>query len=445
MKTSKRNKLLGLALIGSYSLFNASSVFAAAGDIIANRATLNYDVGGSTQTLIESGTGGGNSTPGLNAGNDTDFTEDRIINFTVVRGGTTGNVVPNGTLQSTTFTVTNTGNGAQGFLLKGLNNPDTTPDPFLGTADEFDATLVQTFKEDGTVPGGYDPADTDAFIDTLAVGASVDVYVVSTIPLNDSGSNPLVNGNVAVMTLVAQAAVNNTAAGAAADAIMSDDNGNASTGGNGFTNGAADLTPLIVAGVSIADDPATEQAVFNDPASASFDGAGNADIAQNAQNSDVSSYTVATASLTVTKAVPVTGALWDPINDATDPKSIPGGYVTYTITIANSGAGAADLTTLSDVLTAELDLDPDFITNAGPGNPTNVAGDSFRLVHSAGGAGSTQFCTGDVAPGDADGCSYTGGAGGTIAIDINAVMGGAPFATLANGESLTIEFNVIVQ
>jgi len=445
MKTSKRNKLLGLALTGSFSLFSATNVLAAAGDPIANTATLGYDVGGAAQTVIES-SAAGNSTPGVGAGTATSFVEDRVINFTVVRGGATGVAVPGGLLQSVQYTLTNNGNGDQGFLLKGLNNLDGTADPFLGTADEFDATLVQTFVENTTaaVPG-YDPTDTEAFVATLAVGASVDVYVVSTIPLVDSGSNPLVNTNVGVMTLVAQAAINNTLAGAAVDAIMADDNGNASTGGNGFTNGAADLTPLVVPGATVADDPATEQVVFNDAAAVTQDGAGNADTAQNAQHSDNSSYTIATAALTVTKSVPLLqGALWDPINNAVSPKSIPGAYVTYTVTIANTGAANADLTTLTDTLAAALDLDPDFVTNAGPGTPTGnpLGGDSFRLTHSN---GTANFCTGDVADGDADGCSYTGAAGGAISVNINTVMGGAPNATLANGESLTIEFNVIIQ
>ena len=348
MKTSKRNKLLGLALTGSFSLFGATNALAAAGDPILNRATLSYDVGGANQEIIESGTGpGGNSTPGLGNGSDTSFVEDRSINFNVVRGGVTGTAVPGGTLQAVQYTLTNNGNAAQGFLLKGLNNADTTADPFGGTADEFDATAVQTFVDNGD--GNFVAADdTAAFVSSLAAGASVDVFVVSTIPLVDSTANPLVNTNVAVMSLVAQVAIDGTVAGAAGDAIVADDNQHVSPGGLGFTNGTADVAAGI-AGPVTPDDPNAEEVVFAD-AAGTQDGTGAADVASNAQHSDDSSYTIQSAALTVTKA---STALWDPINLDVNPKSIPTGYVQYTITIANAvGAADADLTTLSDALAA---------------------------------------------------------------------------------------------
>lgn len=434
MKTSKRNRLLGLALTGGFSLFGASNAFAAAGDTISNFATLSYDVGGAAQTVIESGEGTGNSVPGVGvavgSGITTDFVEDRLINFDVVRGGVTGDAVPGGTLQSVQYTLTNNGNAAQGFLLKGLNNADGTADPFGGSNDEFDATSVQTFVEDGTTPGSFQPAeDTAAFVATLAAGASVDVYVVSTIPLVDSGANPLVNGNVAVMTLLAQAA-DNGSTGVAGDAIVIDDNNHASPGGLGFTNGTADVT-AGVAVPSVPDNPATEQVVFGDAA-------GTADGANDAQNSDDSSYTIATAALNVTKA---SAALWDPVNEDSDPKSFPGAYVRYTVTIENTGTVAADLTTLSDVLAAALDLDPDFVDGVGATPaPTSAAGDSIQITHVDNSV--TSYCTGST--GDTDGCGYVGGPGGTLSVDVNAVMG-ATDAQLAAGESLTITFNVIVQ
>ncbi|MBL4712681.1 MAG: hypothetical protein JKX75_09350 [Gammaproteobacteria bacterium] len=434
MKTSKRNKLLSLALAGSFSLFGATNALAAAGDTVSNRATLSYDVGTVNQTVIESGTGAGNSAPGIGAGNDTDFLEDRLINFDVVRGGSTGTVTPGGLLQSVQYTVTNNGNGAQGFLLKGLNNVDGTADPFGGTNDEFDASAVQTFVEDGTTPGSFQSGeDTAAFVATLAAGASVDVYVVSTIPLVDSGANPLVSTNVAVMSLVAQLAIPGST-GIAADAIIADDNGNTSPGGTGFTNGAENVAAGVAA--TNADDPTTEEVVFNDGVGTQ-EGTGAADVAQNAQHSDDSSYTIQSAELTVTKA---SAALWDPINLATSPKSIPGSFVRYTITIANAvGAADADLTTLQDVLAAELDLDADFGDGTAANNPTSAVGASIQITHVDNAV--TNFCT---AAADADGCDYTGGAGGTIDVDINDIMG-AVDAQLSAGESLTITFNVIVQ
>lgn len=441
MKTSNRNKLISLALAGSFSLFGASNASAAAGDTIQNFATLSYDVGGANQEVIESGDGAGNSVPGVGVatalGLETEFIEDRLINFDVVRFGATGDAVPSGTLQPVTFNLTNNGNAAQGFLLKGLNNADGTADPWAGTNDEFDATLVQTFVENG-LQGGYQSSgvnqDTAAFVATLASGANVEVYVVSTMPLNDTGGNPLVNGNVAVMTLVAQAAIDGST-GIAADAIVADDNQHASPGGNGFTNATANVT-AGVAGPPTADDPTNEEVVFGD-AIGTQDGTGAADVASNAQHSDDSSYTIQSAILTVTKA---SVALWDPVNLDSNPKSFPGAYVRYTITIANAaGAADADLTTLSDALAAALDLDPDFTDGTAANNPTNAAGDSIEITHVDNAV--TVYCTGAA---DVDSCDYVGGPGGTISVDINAEMGAAD-AQLAAGESLTISFNVIVQ
>ncbi len=458
MKTSKRNKLLGLALTGSFGLLGATNAFAAAGVAISNTATLGYDVGGTTQTVIESAAGAGNSTPGINNGTPTLFVEDRVINFTVTRE-TLASPVPGSTQQVVSFLVDNTGNGTHGFLLAGVHNLGAIDPAGSGNSDVFTPTTIETYV-DANNNGILDAAEivaSGAFISTLAPAAApVRVFVVADIPLNSRVPNPLVNGDVAVVSLVAHPAEtlpdSGATTGIAADAIVIDDNGNFSPGGT-FTNGTAIVPDAAGSAATVADDPATMQTVFNDTATtdvvtgATIDANGNVDVNQNAQQSAYSSYTIATAALTVAKTIasgtlPLGGALWDPINNAVSPKSIPGAYITYAVTITNSGAANADLTTLSDTLAAALDLDPDFVTSAGPGNATGVAGQSFRLTHSN---GTVNFCTGDPADADADGCSYPGGLGGLISVNINTVMAGAPNATLANGESLTIEFNVIVQ
>ncbi len=453
MKTSKRNKLLGLALTGSFGLLGATNAFAAAGVAISNTATLGYDVGGTAQTVIESAPGAGNSTPGATNGVPTLFVEDRVINFTVTREAF-ASPVPGSTQQAVPFLVANTGNGTHGFLLAGVHNLGAVDPTGSGNLDIFTPTTIETYV-DANNNGILDAAEivaSGAFISTLAPAAApIRVFVVADIPLNSRVPNPLVNGDVAVVSLVAHPAEtlpdSGATTGIAADAIVIDDNGNFSPGGT-FTNGTAVVPDASGSAATVADDPTTMQTVFNDTATtdvvtgATIDANGNVDVNQNAQQSAFSSYTIATAALTVTKDVPATGALWDPINNAVSPKSIPGAYVTYTVTIANTGAANADLTTLADTLAASLALDPDFVTSAGPGNATGVAGQSFRLTHSN---GIVNFCTGDVGDVDLDGCSYGGGAGGVISVNINTVMGGAPNATLANGESLMIEFNVIVQ
>ena len=451
--TSKRNKLLGLALAGSFSLFGASGVYAAAGDTISNFATLQYSVGTTPQTVIESGTGVGNSVPGAGyavANNlTTDFIEDRVINFTVVReNGAAVQVVPGSTQQAIPYLVDNTGNATHGFLLAGVHNSGAL-DPFGGAADDFTPTTIQTYVDtDGN--GVLDPAEiaaANSYIPSfapgagtatggLSTGAEIRVFVVADIPLVDDTSNPLATGDIAVVSLVAHAA-NDGTDGTAGTAITIDDNSHFTTGGT-FTNGTAVVADASGSAVTNADDPTNMETVFNDGAftdgvtGPTVDGDGNADIVSNAQVSSYSSYTVQTAALTVAKNATT---LWDPVNDAVSPKAIPGAYVTYSISVANA-AGAADaaLTTLSDALPAELVLDPDFVTSDGSTPTSGTAGDSIQVVKGA----TTIYCT---AAADGDGCDY---AANTVSVDFT----NATFATimpLAATETVTVNFNGIVQ
>lgn len=453
MKTSKRNKLLGLALTGGFSLLGSSNAFAVAGDTISNFATLQYSVGTTPQTVIESGSGAGNSVPGagyaIANGLTTDFIEDRVINFTVVReNGAAVQVTPGSTQQVIPFLIDNTGNATHGFLLAGIHNSGAL-DPFGGVADDFTPTIIQTYVDtDGN--GVLDPAEIAAnnrYIPSfapgagtatggLSSGAEIRVFVVSDIPLDEAGT-PLATDDIAVVSLVAHAASVGTD-GTAGTAITIDDNGHFTTGGS-FTGGTAVVNNASGSAVTNADDPAVMETVFNDGAfvdgttGATVDGAGAVDIVQNAQASSFSSYTVLTAALTVAKT---SSTLWDPANDANNPKAIPGGYVTYSISVANA-AGAADaaLTTLTDVLPASLALDPDFVTNVGPGNPASgTAGDSIQVIKGA----TTIYCT---AASDGDGCDY---AANTVTVDLsNAAF--AAIMPLAATETVTVNFNAIVQ
>ena len=407
MKNRNPRRLLGLMLAGGLAALQAPTVFAAAGDTISNTVTLSFQVGGVAQSDITSA--------------PVSFVEDRVINFTVTEGGIAGttNVAPSATA-GVTYIVTNNSNAPLDFSLTALQ----------GTGDNFDTnTPVSFFLESGANTGYQPGEDTVAvtFLDEVpAGGGSVEVHVVATMPDDTVVSN----GDIASITLVAQAAEGGTGGAQGAD-ITNDDNGNVSPGGT--VN-------------DVADNAAAMDDVFND-AAGTLDSAGNADIARNGQHSADDSFTIAAAELTVTKT---SAALWDPVNTNSNPKSIPGGYVTYTVTIANAAtAGAsADLTTLADTLAASLDLDADFVTNAGPGNPTSANGDSFEIDTSGTGrtAATPSYCTAAV---DADGCSYTGGAGGTISVDLATEMPaeGATYTAgeLKPGETVVVRFNVIVQ
>lgn len=457
MKNFKLKRLLSLVGVGLLAALHMPTVFAAAGDTIGNTATLTFDVGG-TPTVLESSLAGNTVTGGGN-GTSTDFTEDRVINFTVATVDVaTIPVAPSSTLRVQTFTVTNNGNGTQDFLLAALDSAGGA-DPFGGNADSFNPTTTSVFVE--TVNAGYAVGDdTDIFIDELAAGANITVYIVSTIP---AVTLPLVNGDVSVLTLVAQVADNTGGAGTEGTAINNDDNGNTSPAGT-YSNG----TTFVLAG-GVVDVPdvitgvGSEQIVFNDPAGATavdVDSTNAAqDVVQNGQHADASSYTVGAAELTVTKTSAV---LWDPVNGSNNPKAIPGAYVQYTVTIANAGtAGASgDLTTLGDTLVL-TDLDPDLVDGttvppAAAGDPESAAGDSVRIVTTNRPSAGTSYCTQAA---DLDGCDHTAGVGNTLTITFTtiAAMGAEDVAPagagpedytageLKPGDDVTFVFNAIVQ
>ena len=435
MKNFKLKRLLGLAFIGGLSVLSAPTAFAAAGVTITNTATLSFDVGASSFTLESSPAG--NSNTGGGNGTSTDFVEDRLVNFTVAESdGLTKTVTAGALAQVQTFTVTNNGNSTQDFLLAAIERAAATADPHGGVADSFAPTNVKVFVDDGVV--GYIAADdTDIFIDELAAGVSVTVYIVSDIPA-------VADGSLAVMSLVAQIAAGGGAAAQGA-AIMNDNNGHASPVGT-FSNGGTTTVAtgaVALATANVADDPTLEELVFGD-AAGDIDSTAAAGAANNGQHADSDSYTVQAAALTLSKTALI---LWDPVNASTNPKAITGAYMTYTITISNTGAASGDLTTLADTLSGSLALDPHFVTNAGPGNATHVAGESFDISH--GGVGNTRAdpvsCT---AGADADGCDAGTAAGGAISINFVALMTGDAGYTdgeLKPGETVTIVFNAIVQ
>lgn len=419
MKNFKLKKLLAIAMIGGLSALSASTVFAAAGDTISNTATLNFTVGGAPTSVPS---------------NTTDFTEDNLVNFTVLTTDAVGGVpvVASATGQVLTFTVTNDGNGAQDFQLSAVN-----------LVDDFDPTVFAIFVEEGTTPGYQAGVDVATFIDelsapTITPGDNVaTVYIVSTIP-----GLPITDGDIAAMTLVAEVRagdVNGTPA-TPAELLVSTNVGAA------MTDDAANADIITGAG--------SEQNVFNDAA-----GSLPADGLKDGLHSDTSQYIIAAAVLTVGKSSVV---IWDPVNGNTNAKAIPGAYVQYTMVITNDAlAGASgDLTDLTDALAATLALDPDLLDGAGVppavGAATIAVTESFDVAHGNPSLPATPradpvSCT-SIA--DADGCDI---AGQNITITFALLMpaedlgvvGASPedyaAGELRPGETVTIVFNAIVQ
>jgi hypothetical protein len=319
--TSLRVALVFLTALGGY-WSTAEAQMTPAGTSIANRATVNYTVGGTPQTLIESSPTG-NTTPGAGAGTSTSFLVDNRVDLTVaeVSGGATI-TSPGATNAVLAFTVTNTGNAPQGYALTFLEEAGTTV--FGNTDNATVGNLIVRVDEDpssgnGTGNDAYDGTETATAVDVLNPGQQITVFLVSpTVPLT------LVNGNFANARLTAQTAVPGTGGGTI----------QAQSGG--------------------VNDPTLVEVIFaDDPAGA------------DATESAVDQFAVQSAALTVTKTQTV---LSDGFGSAS-PRAIPLAFVEYSITVANTSATTA-ATAIS--ITDPIPANTTFQTGLYPG-PSDVA------------------------------------------------------------------------
>ncbi len=299
-----RVTLASVLVFGGMLFSTAEAQLTPAGVTIQNRATVSYSVGGVAQTAIESSPTG-NTTPGVNAGANTTFVVDNLIDLTVAESSGNATVTaPGATSAVLAFTVTNTGNSNEGYQLSLAEEVGTT---LFGNADTFNVglpNLTIRVDEDPSSGGGtgndnYDGTETATAIDTLAPGASISVFVVGNIPLG------ALNGAFANVRVQARAATPGT-------------------------NGAT----LEVASPGV-NNPATIEIVFGD--------AGN-----DATESAADQYAIQSAALTVTKAAVV---ISDPFASAS-PRAVPGAIVEYTITVANGGATTATGVGVSDPVPA---------------------------------------------------------------------------------------------
>ncbi|MCK5003071.1 MAG: hypothetical protein KAS57_08595 [Gammaproteobacteria bacterium] len=329
------------ALFLSFLCLNSSSAFSAAGDIISNTATIDFVYQGIP--LIQESSPTGNTLTGVGNGMPTSFTEDRLINFSVV--STDAAAINVSSLQSIaflTFTVTNSGNAVQDFLLTAVN---TSPSPFVANVDSFDpVSPLQVFVEEGSNAGYLLAEDTALFIDDLVVGATATVYVVATMPVT-------IVGDAAAVALVAQVAEG----GAAGQGVVitNDNNGFISPAGV-YSNGGVSV--LAGTSNSIANTPGLET-VFNDPAALNpedVDSNAVQDIRANGQHSDTGVFlvqAVAVPFLALNKTVTVIDTL-----GGTDPHA--GATLRYQIDVVIGGV---------------ININNLVITDAVPANTTYVA------------------------------------------------------------------------
>jgi uncharacterized repeat protein (TIGR01451 family) len=336
------------ALAGLIALGSAHAAGTAAGTTVNNRATVNYSVGGTAQTPIESSPAG-NSTAGVGNGASTAFLVDRRVLFTVSEvSGNATTVNPGQNDGVTTFTVSNSTNAAEGFALSASNLATGTA--LFGQNDNTDMNAVRVFVDNpagGGTAGVYDAAiDTAINIDSLAVDSSVAVFIVANTPATAT------NNQFANVRLRAQAAV---------------------AGSNGGTLEVADNN---------GDDPTLVEVLFGDSGN---DGIETAD----------DQYAVQSAALTIQKTSSV---ISDPFNGVgANRLAVPGAVMEYVVTITNTGSVPATSVQIQDTLDGTLSF------AAGQYN----AGAADVQIVVAGGP--PTYCVAEAgADSNSDGCSRSG-------------------------------------
>jgi uncharacterized repeat protein (TIGR01451 family) len=258
------------------------------GTPISNTATIDYEVGGVVQADHPSATA--------------DFVVDHKVR-PLVGSASNITVVPGSIGQYLTFTVTNDGNTDK----DGSGNAITLALRLTyeaATTDDFDMTSVKIYQDDGN--GALDTsADTDITsspIISLTHDASATIFVVGDTPATVS------NSQTSLYHLIA------TAWDTGSNAALAKD--------------------------SDGDNSSAVEVVWADDA-----GSATGDGQYDGKHSASGTFTVQTATLTVTKSAAVQE---DPVNGATNPLAIPGARVRYTLTVTNNGGAAAQSVAIVD-------------------------------------------------------------------------------------------------
>lgn len=376
--------------------------------VISNTATLSYSVGGTGQPTVS------------NTAGSADFTVGNKVVVTVEKvDGNAVSVVPNSTSTTTVlkFTVTNTGNALQDYTLAALN-PAGAADPFGGAADSFDLSGVTVRVESGAHAGyqaGEDTATTILALDPTATLAGESVAGTKTVYIVPTAGAPVVPAGLAnaAQSVYVLEATSLKGAGTAAAAEA---------------NSALDTIYKIGGGsCSAAVQFAEGTHTTNKSGEAANDGK---DTARD-------TFKVATATIAVSK----TSAVYsDPINGTSNPKAIPGAVVRYTVSIANTGAASANLTTISDTLDNALRIVP-------------AAGGASWAVTGSARTTTSGTLTADTADANTDGLGHanTAAVGGaltatlTTILPVNAGGSGYTAGELKPGETVNLVFDVTLQ
>ncbi len=329
-----------------------------AGTSVSNSFTLDYDVGGVSQTQIDT------------SGAPTTFTVDRKVDVTVSTS-VNASVSPGETGAELVYGVTNTGNDNIAYR---LSLTDVGADSFdIGT---YTARYYADAGGDGIFTPGVDDAGAGTAY-TLGAGVTADVAPDATVWVVISGDVPgtATNGQTDGVILVADSYYPTASLDGAYSATPGT---NVTTAASNTMNGEAD--------------------------SVLADGAGDSDAANDGAHSSTGTYTVSAASLTASKTVAVVAT--NPVDCATDAISggfaTPGACVEYVISAANAAGASAAATNIaiSDILPDEVQ----YIS-------ATQSGFSVAGALSTPGGGCTTNCTVGLT-----GASLAPGATGTVSI-----------------------------
>src|SRR5205085_10275570 len=161
-------RLLASASLAAVAAMGATPAFAAgttAGSTITNSVTLDYKVGGVSQTQKST---------------SDSFTVDRKVNLLVTEvGSTTTSVSPGQQSAVTAFTVQNLSNATIDLALSATQLNGGTG--AHGGTDNFDVTGVKIYVDTNT-NGTFDGSDTEVtYLDQVAADDSKTVFVVSNV------------------------------------------------------------------------------------------------------------------------------------------------------------------------------------------------------------------------------------------------------------------------
>lgn len=276
----RTSKLLGAVSVLPLIALGATPAFAEgtdAGQTIRNTVTVSYSVSGVDQedeTAFD------------------EFVVDRKVNLTVVEANSAQtSVSPGAVSQIVSFTVTNLSNDTLDFDLTAAQQDGGAG--ALGGTDEFDTSNIRIYVD--TDGDGDWTDETATFIDELAPDTSINVIVISDIPLGQ------VTGDVATLILTAKAHAGGDT-GTKGDVLTTS-----------ATNTVDEVDTVLADGTGLTDDD--------------YDGAFSA----------ADDYIVSAAALTVVKSSTIVS---DPVSGTTNPKAIPGAVIEYCIAVSNAAGGA---------------------------------------------------------------------------------------------------------